>query len=193
MLLHRCDCVEAELKIQIADIFVDGDPKSYITQTIGPSKEEIEQFDTYFQSPINNFYITDEALRIRRILSQGENERIELTYKGPKMGTEMKVREEITSGIDSHFETIKILEQLGFSIVMEVSKRRTNWWKQPITLSLDDVEGLGKFIEVEILTSNSHSTLHNDKKRLLEFTRGLFPKWNGKNERKSYLELLLNK
>ena len=90
-------------------------------------------------------------------------------------------------------EIIKILEQLGFSIVMEVSKRRTNWWKQPITLSLDDVEGLGKFIEVEILTSNSHSTLHNDKKRLLEFTRGLFPKWNGKNERKSYLELRLNK
>ncbi len=185
--------MEAELKILIADIFVDVDLKAYITQTIGPPKEEIEQFDTYFQSPVNDFYITDEALRIRRILSQGENERIELTYKGPKTGTDMKVREEITSGINSHSEIIKILEQLGFSIVMEVSKRRTNWWEQPITLSLDDVEGLGKFIEVEIITSNSHSTLHNDKIRLLEFTRGIFPKWNGKNERKSYLELLMNK
>jgi adenylate cyclase class 2 len=182
--------LEAEIKIPVADIFVDVDLKAYITQIIGASEKEIVQIDTYFRSPVNDFYSTDEALRIRRILSKEKKEKVELTYKGPKSGMEMKIREEVTSGIIHYTEAIKILEQLGFSIVKEVSKKRTNWYDQSITLSLDEVEGLGKFIEIELMTSKSHSIMEKNKKKLLEFTHTIFPKWNGKEERKSYLELL---
>ncbi|MHA1993470.1 MAG: class IV adenylate cyclase [Candidatus Hodarchaeales archaeon] len=185
--------MEAELKIPIADIFIDEDLRGYLTQIIGSPVEEIIQIDTYFQSPVNDFRNTDEALRIRQILSQGENETIELTYKGPKTGKDMKVREEITSRIIHYAEATKILEQLGFSIVMKVSKKRTNWHTQSITLSLDEVKGLDKFIEVETMTINSPQAIENDKNKLIEFTRSIFPDWNGKNERKSYLELLMEK
>ena len=190
--LLRCDRVEAELKIPIADIFMDADVGDHITQIIGPPDEEIVQIDTYFQSPVNDFYLTDEALRIRRILSKETNENIELTYKGPKTGTEMKIREEITSGLIHYTESIKILEKLGFSIVREISKKRTNWYKQSITLSLDEVEGLGSFIEIELMTSNYLSDLQRDKDKLRDFTRAIFPRWNGRDQRKSYLELLMN-
>lgn len=183
--------MEAEIKIPIDSVAVEEDLISYITQFIGPPNEEIVQIDTYFQSPVNDFYHTDEALRIRRILSENKEEKIEVTYKGPKQGEEMKIREEVNLGVSQYTDAIKIFQRLGFSIVKDISKKRTNWYKQPFTLSFDEVKGLGNYIEVEIITIDSYEDLKDEKKRLQDFVREIFPNWNGYNERKSYLELLM--
>jgi adenylate cyclase class 2 len=185
--------VEAEIKIPIDSISVDEDLVSYIIQIMGPPLEEIIQIDTYFQSPVNDFYQTDEALRIRRILFENKEERIELTYKGPKQGKEMKIREEVNLEVNQYSEAIKLFQRLGFSVVKDISKKRTNWYKKPITLSFDEVKGLGKYIEAEIITINSQEDLTSEKRRLYNFIREIFPTWNGYNERKSYLELLMQK
>ncbi len=185
--------MEAELKIPVANVFVNVNLRAYITKILGSSKEEIFQIDTYFQSPIIDFYQTDEAFRIRRIISNGKDEKIEVTYKGPKKGREMKIREEITTGILHHAEATRIFQRLGFSIVREVSKKRTNWRKQSITLSLDEVEGLENYIEIELMVSEDKTEIQNKKDKLVNFTKEIFPEWDGKEERKSYLELLIRK
>lgn len=187
------DRVEAEIKIPIDDILPDIDPKAYITKRLGLPLEEVFQIDIYFQSPVNDFHETDEALRVRQSKIQDGKTFVELTYKGPKTGTEMKIREELTIETTNIENTTQILERLGFKPVMEVSKKRINWQNDMFTLSLDDVEGLGEFIEIEMQSSDSPSKLPQYKTKILEFTQMLFPNWKGKNERQSYLELLMMK
>lgn len=187
------DRVEAEIKIPIDDILPDIDPKAYITKRLGLPLEEVFQIDIYFQSPVNDFHETDEALRVRQSKIQDGKTLVELTYKGPKTGTEMKIREELTIETTNIENTTQILERLGFKPVMEVSKKRINWQNDMFTLSLDDVEGLGEFIEIEMQSSDSPSKLPQYKTKILEFTQMLFPNWKGKNERQSYLELLMMK
>lgn len=187
------DRVEAEIKIPLDDILPDIDPKAYITKRLGLPLEEVYQIDIYFQSPVNDFHETDEALRVRQSKIQDGKTFVELTYKGPKTGTEMKIREELTIETTNIENTTQILERLGFKPVMEVSKKRINWQNDIFTLSLDDVEGLGEFIEIEIQTSDSPLMLPQYKTKILEFTQMLFPNWKGKNERQSYLELLMMK
>ena len=47
------------------------------------------QEDIYFNSPIVNFAKTDEALRIRKTNTEG-NEELFITYKGPKIDKKSK-------------------------------------------------------------------------------------------------------
>ena len=185
--------MEAEIKIPIDDILPDIDHKAYITKRLGLPLEEVFQIDIYFQSPVNDFHETDEALRVRQSKIQDGKTFVELTYKGPKTGTEMKIREELTIETTNIENTTQILERLGFKPVMEVSKKRINWQNDMFTLSLDDVEGLGEFIEIEMQSSDSPSKLPQYKTKILEFTQMLFPNWKGENERQSYLELLMMK
>ncbi|RLE83962.1 MAG: class IV adenylate cyclase, partial [Thermoprotei archaeon] len=66
----------------------------------------IEELDIYFQHPCRDFRRTDEALRVRIY-----NDKLELTYKGPKISDEIKAREEINIEL-RHEDLQKIVELL---------------------------------------------------------------------------------
>jgi adenylate cyclase class 2 len=189
----KCDLLEAEIKIPIDGILPDMDPKEYIIEKIGPPMEEIYQKDLYFQNPIKDFSQTDEALRIREIQIKNGKQLVEITYKGPKIGSELKIREELTIKTGDIREAIQLFKKLGFKTVLEVAKTRVNWHYKAFIISLDDIKGLGKFIEIETQTHDSNSNLAELKEKLTDFTRQLFPQWDGENMRQSYLELLLSK
>jgi adenylate cyclase class 2 len=189
----KCDNLEAEIKIPIDEILLDMDPKEYIIDKIGPPLEEVSQKDLYFQNPIKNFSQTDEALRIREIQIKKGKQLVEITYKGPKIGSELKIRKELTIKTGDFKEAIRIFKKLGFKIVLEVAKTRVNWYHDAFIISLDDIKGLGKYIEIETQTHDSNSNLAELKEKLTDFTKQLFPQWNGENMRQSYLELLLLK
>ncbi len=100
--------------------------------------------DRYFNSPLRDFRVSDEALRIR-IKEEGAR----LTYKGPKLDQETKSRLEWTVKIDDPLQMEQILLSLGFELSAEVCKRRTKYSFGDIVIALDEVEGLGSFLEVE--------------------------------------------
>ena len=185
--------MEVEIKIPIKEVFLDEDPQTYITNEIGVPYEEIIQIDTYFQSPINDFQQTDEALRIRQIHTKEKTQTVEVTYKGPKLGNDMKVREELTISTEKYSDTLKIFERLGFRSVAEIKKKRVNWKKDSIVISLDEVIGLGTFIEAEMIVSKIPNDISRSKGEIIDFIKKVFPKWSGKEERCSYLELLTRK
>lgn len=118
---------------------------------------EIEE-DHYFNSPDRDFARTGEALRIRRV-----GEENFLTYKGPKLQQEVKIRKEIEIPIppgDVGFANHEsILKALGYKFVEVVRKKRQCWKMRQesfeMTLCLDDVEGLGRFMEVEIIAQEA--------------------------------------
>lgn len=138
--------------------------------------------DLYFNSPSRDFKKSDEALRIR-IKEDGAR----LTYKGPKLDPQTKSRRELTVKIDDPAQMGEILSFLGFVFSAEVRKRRTKYSYQGMVIALDEVEGLGTFLEVE---AQSEEDWENEKERVLSVLKKVEVK---DTIRRSYLELLEEK
>ena len=138
--------------------------------------------DLYFNSPLRDLKRSDEALRIR-IKEQGAR----LTYKGPKLDSTTKSRLELTVKIDDAREMEEMLGHLGFVLSATVRKQRRKYSYQDVTLALDEVEGLGFFLEVE---AQGEGDIEEQRQKVLRVMGEL-----GAHEsiRSSYLELLEEK
>ncbi|MGB9688079.1 class IV adenylate cyclase [Thermogutta sp.] len=148
-----------------------------------------EEVDLYFAHPARDFSRTDEALRIRRI-----GDRNWITYKGPKIDSVSKTRDEIelplADGREAWESWKRLLERLGFRPVRQVAKRRKrfllDWEGWAIEISLDEVADLGVFVELEIVCQHEKMAAARDALSRLAAELGLQT-----SERRSYLELLL--
>lgn len=148
-----------------------------------------EQEDLYFNSPVKNFAITDEALRIRKTKSY-DITNIFITYKGPKIDSKSKTREEIEMKIEDEEKAKKILEHLGFKKVRTVKKNRQYYNYKEYEISLDNIKGLDPYIEIEVSLDgeDDYSTAQEGIFKVFELL-GIKDGF----ERTSYLELLENK
>ena len=142
---------------------------------------DIEQYDVYLSHPSRDFGVTDEALRIRT--EEGSRT---LYYKGPKLDKDTKTREEISTQVSDPASMDLILERLGFKKVGVVQKHRRTYILNDIEVCLDHVKDLGNFIELEIQGKD----LAEGKAKILQMMEELGLK---KNERRSYLELIIEK
>ncbi|WP_256403516.1 class IV adenylate cyclase [Halorubrum salinum] len=119
------------------------------------------QRDVYYDAPHRDFAETDEALRLRRetpIASVSDSrttrdedgfETTKLTYKGPLVDEGSKTRIEHETGVDDGEAASGVFGGLGFEPAATVEKRREFWRYDGYTVTLDDVDGLGEFVEVE--------------------------------------------
>ena len=108
----------------------------------------VRQVDTYFDAPHREFVETDEALRIRRETEDDETN-ARLTYKGPLVEAESKTREEVEAAVANGDDVRAILEALGFSPAATVRKERERFSHGEFTITLDRVDDVGEFVEVE--------------------------------------------
>lgn len=150
--------------------------------------EERHESDRYYNAPDRNFAKTDEALRIRQI----GNDCI-LTYKGPKRGEKGKVRTEHEVHLTEGSATMmhQILVDLRYEPSIEVKKQRTIYRhtaQKDIEVSWDEVEGLGVYVELELKVPEGDQAEALTCLQVLAQTMGL-----SAEERRSYLELLLNR
>jgi adenylate cyclase class 2 len=147
--------------------------------------------DQYFNAPDRDFARTDEALRLRRI---GTNNYV--TYKGPKTDAQTKTRTEIevpiAAGDPAAADFAQLLKHLGYRAVAIVRKRRLVCHLPRdgfgMEVCLDDVEGVGQFVELEIIADEA--ALPAARCVLLETAAALGLK---NSERRSYLEMLLTR
>ncbi|MAI35092.1 MAG: class IV adenylate cyclase [Rhodopirellula sp.] len=116
--------------------------------------------DTYYNHPCRDFAATNEAFRIRRI---GDVPMI--TYKGPKLPGAIKARREMEWRLDpgdqDGSQTAELLEHLGFKEVATVRKIRRPFRVRdttgPFGVVIDEVQGLGFFVEVEVMVEKQES------------------------------------
>ncbi len=154
----------------------------------GPAQEEL---DLYFAHPARDFSQTDEALRIRR-----KGQATLITYKGPKIDRTTKTRREIElalgPGEDAAEAWAELLLALGFRRVAEVRKLRRKACMVrcgfQVEVCLDQVSGLGVFVELEVVAQDDQ--LDRARACLAELARELGLE---RSERRSYLELLLER
>jgi adenylate cyclase class 2 len=171
--------LEVETKIRVADL-------SLVRRRLGDlgAKQSgvSTQRDVYLNAPYRDFAVTDEALRIRYT-----DDFTEVTYKGAKIPTSgLKTRPEVNLHVDSGERFEELMQGLGFTPVAEVKKTREEYRWKGASIALDEVEGLGTFVEIEVITEKSAASAE----RLVEEIQkeiGI----EGPHITVSYLEMLL--
>jgi adenylate cyclase, class 2 len=148
----------------------------------------IDQIDEYFAHPCRDFAKTDEALRIRSVGAEHF-----VTYKGPKLDAATKSRRELELPLAAdRTEFAELLAALGFASVLTVRKTRRPFELehsgQSVHGAWDSIDGLGEFVELELTADES--TLEAAKAVVASLAGELEL---GPSERRSYLELLLEK
>ncbi len=128
----------------------------------GDSRER----DYYLLHPCRDFIESDEALRIR-VTSSGE--KVKVTYKGPRMPGRAKSRIEVEAISDNTI--IEVFERLGFKTGIVVEKHRSYYKLDGKALILlDDVKGLGCFVEIESINIDDEGILDIASKLGLDTT-----------------------
>ncbi len=175
--------IEVEVKARVED------PKQVERAIIAMGAAPIgieNQADTYYNASVHDFGKTDEALRVRV-----QDDRYFLTYKGPKMDSVSKTRNEFQVEIDDANSMGEILSALGFSPVATVIKRRKNYRIGDFLISLDEVRNLGNFIEIEISVKNARNC-EEKVESIFKFIERLGMSRES-TIRKSYLEMIIEK
>ncbi len=179
---------EVELKFPLREEEAVIDRLNSLGGTVLPA---VVQVDRYFSHPLRDFALTDEALRLRSV-----GEANTLTYKGPLLDDATKTRQElevdVAPGSDGVQALWAILRALGFEDVRTVTKRRRTcrlvWEGRAFSVSLDQVEELGAFVEIETLTGADDWPAAREAALRLAGELQL-----ADSIRRSYLELLLDR
>lgn len=181
---------EVELKFKVDDRETVKTHLAKLASTCG----EIEYHcDTYYMhpDPLRDFAKTHEAFRIRTVGNDNC-----LTYKGPIVDPHVKVRQEIEilfeNGLNAAEQMAQLLTTLGFRPRGTVRKtrisNRLHWHDREFTVTFDDVEGLGSFMEVETIAGDHDSERNAARDECLKLAEHL---GLSQPERRSYLTMVL--
>jgi adenylate cyclase class 2 len=188
--------IEVEIKYPLKDVAaVRASLRSLGAIGAGPP---VVEADEYYGHPVRDFAATDEALRVRRTRTETI-----LTYKGPRLDKHSKTRQEIEAPLatdlaecaafagETPLAINQILSALGFRSVLKVVKSRELWTlpdeSLTVVCTLDHLESLGHFAELEVVTDQAHWQAARDVLRQWAERLGF-----GEPEHRSYLELLLS-
>lgn len=175
--------MEVEVKVRIIEEDIERKIEEFGAAFVGFE----DHTDTYYNTPYRDFSETDEALRIRCTEAEGSEITSILTYKGAKVDEDSKTRKEVEVRIEDARKMDEILSLLGFSKAGNVIKKRRNYRMDEISIVLDDVEHLGRFIELEMTSEDEDFKLQKEK--IFKILKELgFDKTEVIRE--SYLELL---
>lgn len=173
--------LEIELKVRISSL---NPVRQQLLRLNAQFCGRIHEHDVYYNAPHRNFGVTDEAIRVRYT-----NDHAVVTYKGAKIKTSgLKAREELNTAVESGEIFEQVLDRLGFRKTAEVNKWRENYKLGNMAISLDSVDELGTFAEIEIVAENDDSNASAQIEKISK-EMGI----QGEPILASYLELLLSK
>lgn len=173
--------LEIELKVKVSDL---GQVRDRLAKKEAGFIGKVHEHDIYYNAPHRDFGVTDEAMRVRYT-----NKHAVVTYKGakiPKSG--LKAREELNTGVESGVVFETLLTRLGFVKTAEVNKWRENYRYGNAMISLDTVDELGTFVEIEVIAESEDSDAAIQIEKISKEI-GV----HGEPILASYLELLLSK
>ena len=154
-----------EVEVKIAIDSADSIEKKLTEQNFIKSMT-VKETDTYFNGVDRDFRQSDEALRLRNTINnydEADPENVSwhkdnvittMTYKGHKLDNVSMSRKEIETEIDDYEKMFDILTALGYKPVIPVVKVRKYFHDGYITACVDRVQGLGDFLELEIITES---------------------------------------
>ena len=144
---------EIEIKLPLKDL---KETLKFLTDQGFQETAQIQEEDTYFNSIYHDVKKRDEALRIRTSTDcRSGISKTQINFKGPKLDKVSMSRMELETEV-SDTEVLKnILIHLDFSPVASVIKLRKYLKCGRFTACLDQVEGLGDFLELEVIADSN--------------------------------------
>lgn len=138
--------IEVELKFKLLN------PDAVITFLTSHADFKYESFqhDVYFNAPDRDFLENQENisewLRIRV-----EKDKAQINYKDwqPRENPIKTHCKEYETDVQSYEQLGLILDALNFKKLIEVKKTRRAWLYRDVEVSIDEVEELGQYLEVE--------------------------------------------
>ncbi len=149
--------IEAKLKVDSLEAVAEK-----LSELGAEFVEEQHQSDFYFDDAQRTMTACDKCLRIRKE-SAGDSVRQFLTFKGPRQKSELKKRQETNIEITDADSARKLLAALGYEHVLTVEKKRRLWHLGRCDVCLDELPGLGSFVEIE---GAGESEIANIQKKL---------------------------
>ena len=145
--------IEVEVKLPVADL------AGIRTKLLKKGFKEtafIEERDTYFDNLQGDIRANGEALRVRETKDHLTGKKhAQMNFKGKKLDTRTMTREELETGVEDGEICRNILRAIGYApVTPEVIKDRTMLQNGLVTACLDNVHGLGEFLELEILADS---------------------------------------
>ena len=146
--------IEVKLKINDCDVL-----EKHLLGQGYKLTETLRETDTYFDGGINGIKKSGQALRVRRTVNcVTGKEQSAITFKGEKIDAVSMARLELETVVESGEAAERILCALGFypvqPIVVKIRKILRNG---DICACLDDVQGLGTFLELEIMAESEEA------------------------------------
>lgn len=137
--------IEIEAKIKVADI---SPTRSILGAFKAVSAGILHQRDTFFDRADHSLRNRDCGLRLREQSGSG-GPQYWLCFKGPRRPSHIKQREEIEIAVADPATARAFLEALGFTAMLAVEKSRESFRLDSCDVCLDNVAGLGTFVEIE--------------------------------------------
>ena len=180
---------EIEIKLPIEK------PEEILEKLLGQGFLEtghIKEDDMYYNSEYHDVRKYDEALRIRKSedLRTGEK-KAQINFKGKKIDRVSMSRREYETGVEDPDQMNEILTAIGFFPAAGVEKIRRYLKRERMTACLDQVKGLGNFLELEVIVQEE-----SQREKCLAEMKDLLEKLGLSMEntvRTSYLTMLLKK
>lgn len=146
-------CIEVEVKLPVPDreeLFRRLETCGFILKSVQ------QETDTYYNSGFYDLREQDKALRIRRVTDPSTGcVFAQMNCKGAKLDHVSMSRSEIEISIENAEGMEKLLAEISFYPVEYcVCKVRHTFVRGQITAAADRVEGLGDFLELEILAED---------------------------------------
>ncbi len=186
---------EIELKVHVQD-------KQKLIQKlnqIATYKGTVNKEDVYYKKQKTSTYSSEATIRLRTETFPEEQKSANflLTYKQKeqkisKDGISFEVNEEQECKMSSFEPLESFLKNSGFEIFVKKHKEVKDWTLNGATLELCNVEPLGDFLEIEILSSKSDEKTLTECFKTLENILYLLEIPKDKIESRYYSEMILD-
>ena len=143
----------------------------------------VKQDDTYYK-----FSLDKERRIVIRIRRDHEGKE-KLTFKGSSKDKEDIAWQEWEHNIQKADVLNNLFLSNGLEIVCRINKKRDTYKKDGLEINLDEIDGLGTFVEVEVQTEN----IELGKQKILEFIRDKLEIDESDIITKGYVPLMIEK
>lgn len=165
---------------------------------IATYKGTVSKEDIYYKKQKTSQSSSDITIRLRTetFSEKQKSANFLLTYKQKerkisKDGISFEVNEEQECKMSSFKPLESFLKDLGFEIYVKKHKEVKDWTLNGATLELCNVEALGDFLEIEILTSKSDEKNLNESFKTIENLLELLEIPKDKIETRYYSDMIL--
>lgn len=145
--------IEVEVKLRVNNL---QDVEAGLAEQGFHTEKVLQETDIYFDSDAGRIRTGGQALRVRKIVNCESGEELSvMTFKGAKIDTVSMARQELETTVGSGDVAVGILNAIGYHPVEpRVVKTRRLMLCRDVCACLDNVEGLGTFLELEVMAED---------------------------------------